>query len=472
MGRYLEAVKVVLVVTLINCSWKFSASNGQTATEKEKTELERKLECIRQKIATCGISDGQTECKEYSEQIQKLTADIEDEDMDEKQKAHDDLLEFAPNATHMCTPALGLHCDSERKKCAKFCNGDDYDDDLEVIGGWTTDYKCAEFGEGYEKCALPEFPDQPSTTEEVKELKCLYKKIVTCGITENKKVCKILPSGDKYKLREMAEKVAGLSPEDIRTKHYPTNCDITEGIKMLSDLSWGSSDFRCSMSKGLYCTNEKKCEPAGGCYEDYCKGVQKIASLSDWEDDYGCGDIACPDISQVNEHSSLEDMKKMKCMYKKFVTCGKADNQTECNPYRLTALEFLAGKIADKSLKDLKSTFTSDKEAKEKIKELEGWLKDDSAGICSIAEGLYCSNSKKRCSKSCGKYGDDTCKPVAKIAAASDWKEDYDCGDSANCHGPITTTDGSEKSGTGRLEVVNCRAFPASLFFAVLVAPY
>jgi len=481
MGRYLEAVKVVLVVTLINCSMMMSTSpeQTQTSTESAKTELERKYECLKQKIATCGISDDQKECKEY-EDIQLLE---DTEDVLDITEAHNSLLNLAPKATSMCTPALDLYCHAERKRCTKFCYYDDefdsYRPHVEYIRGkyglnYDNDYnKCAEFGKDYEKCSLPEFPDHPSTSEEIKELKCLYKKVVSCGITEDNKVCKPFSSGDKSDLKEMAAKISGLSLEDIQTKYYPTHCHVKEGLHMMESLLAGSD--RCSLSNGLYCTNEKQCETAHYCYEDYCKGVQKIVSASDWKEDLDyCEDIACPDISQVDEHSSLGDMKKMKCMYKKFVTCGIADNQTECRPYRLFTLEWVAIHLAGKSLGELKSTYDTDKKAKEQIKELEGWLKEGSAGICSIAEGLYCGSYTKRCSTSCEKYGDDTCKPVAKIAGTSDWKDDYDCGDSANCHGPVTTTtDGRQKSGTGRMELTNKgRAFAASLVVAVLVAPY
>jgi len=90
MGRYLEAVKVVLAVTLINCS--MSASNGLTSTERVKTERKRKLECLKQKIARCEISNDQTDCKEY-EDIQKSTEDTEDVDLTE---VHYFLVKLAP----------------------------------------------------------------------------------------------------------------------------------------------------------------------------------------------------------------------------------------------------------------------------------------------------------------------------------------------------------------------------------------
>jgi len=222
-GRYLDAVQVVLVVTLINCS--MSASNGQTSTERVKTELERKLECLKQKIATCGISDNQTDCKEY-EDIQKLTENTKDVDITE---AHDFLVKLAPNATHMCTAALGLYCHRERKKCTKFFYHDDVFDNcrtyVEKLSWMYEDNdddndNCAEFGTDYERCPLPEFPDHPSTIEEIKQLACLYKKVVTCGITDNKTVCKSFESENKIDLKEMAAKIAGQSLEDIHTKQY------------------------------------------------------------------------------------------------------------------------------------------------------------------------------------------------------------------------------------------------------------
>jgi len=481
MGRYLEAIKVVLVVTTINCFLKVPVSSGQEENELYKKEFS----CIKRKIATCGISDDQKECKEYSQDFETISGDPEELTKEDTISVTKRLKKFASaNATGMCTAALGLYCNSEKKRCARLCdrsyggydmnfNNFMYRDDVEIIvddNELKPNLTCAELGSEYATCPIPEtFPEQLPTDEDVKKLKCLYKQLVTCGITDNKKICKPFDSHDKEKLEEIAMKITGSSLDDIRKKNYPNDCFIQRGLKFLKDLSDGS---RCSISDGLYCTNEKKCEKtANGCDEDYCRGVQKIASASDWKED-DCGVIECPDISKLDEHSSLEDMKKMKCLYKKLVTCGIADDQTECHPHGI-GVKWLEEEIADKSPEDLKSTHETDKKAQARIKDMEGWLKSNSGGMCSMSEGLYCDTTKKRCSKTCKENGVVPCEHVAKIAAASDWEQDYDCGDSANCHGPVTTTDGSEKSGTGRLEVVNCRALAIPLLFIpVLVALY
>jgi len=392
MGRYLEAVKVVLVVTLITYSFEIPPSNG----EEETPEYEKKMSCMSQKIITCGISDAKTPCIERTDPFEKVFEALEDKSEDPESEVNaltDELKKLAPSAKGMCSAALGLHCNRRTKRCGKHCEGDEksyyaVDELPETTWNWQTQFDCAAFGSEYDKCIVDNtttFVDQPSSDEDIKKLKCMYKKIVTCGITDNKKRCEVngYERNDIDIAEEWTKEIFGKS---VQEADFTTNCAVEVFIGRLRNVEENYGKKICSISKGLHCSNQR-CEEVGTCNTDYCKAVKKIASGSEWTEDYDCKDsVNCWDTT-TDENPSMEDLKKIKCLYKKIVTCGMTDDKSQCKRHNDKHKQ-IDQDILGRSLEEMYTKNTAE-EAKKMIEWLET-MANDTSKLCSIAEGFDC----------------------------------------------------------------------------------
>jgi len=121
--------------------------------------------------------------------------------------------------------------------------------------------------------------------------------------------------------------------------------------------------------------------------------------------------------SNIKQWSSLQDIKKIKCLYKKLVTCGIRDSQTACEFHSdFLKVKDFAETITNRSVEELrtKSKYQTPSEAKEAIEWLQGWIDTSLKDMCSIADRRYCEDSVSR---SC----DDgwLCKDIKAVAAAS-----------------------------------------------------
>jgi len=486
MGRQGRSSKtlqaILMVVTLINCL-KVSPSYGEG--EQEMTEVDaRKLKCLAQKIMTCGISDDKTPCKERSDEVRhvlfitqytpealKNTFAMDFKAAEDRKKS---LIKFIPDAKNMCSMALGLHCVDQ--KCALHCKGDNYRKEVEDIvstADWNEDYKCSDFDSSsdYVKCPLTAKPAPlKSTEDDMKALKCAYKKIVTCGITDNK-ICTNFQSGVS---RILTPRIAGFSLQEmLANEKYKMKCDAEDELQQLKDWARTGARFMCSLAQGFDCDSKrcKDCKP-NGCNNE----IKKIAGASDWKEDFDCGETAkCEDNSKFDENPSVDDLKKIKCLYKKIVTCGITDDKTECTKHSEYFGQMVTN-ISRRSVEQLEQFhYPTDNHTKEAIKWLEV-LASDTGTICSAAKRLYCMEG--RCKDRC--IGDNSdpyyCDNVDKIFFAEDWKKDFDCGDTANCPKDEMTTVVNDNSGTGRIEVSGyCRALAAVTFLLSTIpvlAPY
>jgi len=66
--------------------------------------------------------------------------------------------------------------------------------------------------------------------EDVKELMCLYKRVVTCGMKNYRnKRCKKFSSG----VKDIADRFTDVSFEDLWTKHFLNKCSLNRGSQWL-----------------------------------------------------------------------------------------------------------------------------------------------------------------------------------------------------------------------------------------------
>jgi len=171
----------------------------------------------------------------------------------------------------------------------------------------------------------------------MKKPKCLYQKLVTCGISDSQTPCQYCD----LRLRDLANNIAGLSLEEMRTgKDYKTVDKAKEAIKKLQ--SW-ESEFKqtCSLTHVLSCGKQNCVYNCKGDF--FYDAMDKIMRDSDWTKDsfdceslgseftmYPANNTTMSPIGTPMEEPPLEDMKKLKCLYKKLVTCGIDDTNTQC----------------------------------------------------------------------------------------------------------------------------------------------
>jgi len=88
-------------------------------------------------------------------------------------------------------------------------------------------------------------------------------------------------------------------------------------------------------------------------------------------------------------------MKRIKCLYRKIVTCGVADDRTPCDKHP-RGVRDVQQHIMGRSLEELKASykFSTDKDAKPTIKWLKEWTPASAARMCSIAHNLHCNGGR------------------------------------------------------------------------------
>jgi len=92
------------------------------------------------------------------------------------------------------------------------------------------------------------------------------------------------------------------------------------------------------------------------------------------------------------DNPSIEDLKRIKCLYKKIVSCGITDHERECNSHPELYFYKLANKMANASLEEMHATkFPSNETAKLEIDLLEELSDERISGYCSAAKGLRCA---------------------------------------------------------------------------------
>jgi len=134
---------------------------------------------------------------------------------------------------------------------------------------------CTAFGEDFGKCSIHSMIPG-STVEDMKELMCLYKRVVTCGIKNRNKKCKKF----SYGVKDIAGRFTGVSFEDLRTKHFPNKCKVDGSY-------YGELQSKCSIADGRYCKTyedgNERCTKGWNVTDDkLCSYAVKIVK-SRWE---------------------------------------------------------------------------------------------------------------------------------------------------------------------------------------------
>jgi len=289
--------------------------------------------------------------------------------------------------------------------------------------------------------------DEPSTLEQMKQIKCLYRKILTCGISDDKTDC-IKYSTNHFE--ELQEHVMDKYPFEMKqSDKYKYKKDALATIESLKSLVPEAKKM-CSAALGLYCTNKGTCSlDSDG---QFVYSVLRLSQASDWEeDDTDCGDSSgetdytkCPVKLNVTPKSKDDDIKKIKCLHKKIVNCGISElyaDEEKCTAYDATAIEGLAN-ISSKRSDELKrEVYKTGPEAEAAMEWLKG-IEPKFREMCLLSEGLSCVDGK--CQRGC--TGEKTiCDRVREISRSAGYQNN-DCGDSAKCEKkpdkPATAEDG------------------------------
>jgi len=420
--------------------------------EESSIEDMRKIKCLYKKIVTCGISsvDDPRSCEYPSDKVvmvAKSIAGFSLEEMKNKsfptkcmaQDALKQLNQWEPESRSACSISLGLHCSASiNGACNKECHilkkgKSSYCDEVNKISeakDWDEDYSC-----GDSSNCTP-LDQDPSDLTEMDKLKCLFRKITTCGIKDQTKPCKIRTE-DADATNILSQSVAELTTKQMRDSIYKTRKEIQDTINLFKTWWKSNGEETCSIADGLTCSaKDGKCsgECIGNIDSEECKFVNKISHIQEWLKDNSklCGKSADYEKCPVT-NSSLEDTKKLKCLYKKIVTCGIEDSETKCEDFDRN-IKAMAEGIAGKNPEALRNYYQTETNVKEAI----GWLEEwdpKTRKMCSMSKGMYCVKGK--CGKvvTCSGDAAATCEALNKISGAGDWKEDYDCGDSVECGG-------------------------------------
>jgi len=356
-----------------------------------------------------------------------------------------------PQRILTCSIAKGYHCSSDQQRCTTECDATDPNSFCNQV---QTISSASDWKEDLLNCEESEtcLPLKVRTLPHLKKLKCLYKRIVTCGIQsdDHKTPCK--EHGNE--IITIGEMISGQSFEAMLEKmsFYKNRViiNIEEATKSLEKyLEEHEVTEMCSIAEGSHCSKEKFCTT--GCSSgklSLCNYTNKISHTPDWaqaDDAKVCVEMKQPKCSV--SMSTQRDVQELKCLYKKIVTCGISEEKGSCTLFDSNVV-LLADEISGVPLEELRKYYLSGRSVKEAIKWLKEW-EPKTKWMCSMSLGMMCVGRKcvKATSSKCS--GDENyCRAVKKIAAQSDWNNGNESctGDNAGCEQKMPMVEVPSKS--------------------------